>query len=182
MAIKRKAVPLLALLIEWRADLELQSMPGAMHPLHLAAQINCFDTTTLLLDARADPLAKNANGQVPAAIAKWGRVKTLLFETMVASNRCYSSVRLVNAAKAAQADGIRSLLATKADPNSFDGKVTALHACVESGHAGGDAIGAARLLLESGALPDLVYPAVGHGRTALARRHRAAKWSSLRSR
>ena len=112
---------------------------------------------------------------MPAAIAKWGRVKTLLFETMVVSNRCYSSVRLVNAAKAAQADGIRSLLATKADPNSFDGKVTALHACVESGHAGGDAIGAARLLLESGALPDLVYPAVGHGRTALARAAQGGK-------
>ena len=37
-----------------------------------AAQINRFDTTTLLLDARADPLAKNANGRCPPPLPSGG--------------------------------------------------------------------------------------------------------------
>jgi ankyrin repeat protein len=177
IAIRRHMLPLTQLLVDRHADLELPSGPTGMHPLHVAAQRSLAAETTALLVAGADPLATNAKGQVPAALAKPRSPTQLqLYMAMqksiakeIGGNTRFSSVRLVRAAGAARVDKMRTILESRADPNSFDGHLTALHACVENVAWRDHSLEAATILLQMGAAPDLTFAAVGHGRTALAR-------------
>ena len=194
LAIRKRAIPMLQLLLAAHANAELPNRIGEQRPLHVAARCNSSEAASALLEAGANPLATNAKGQVPAALARaHSPTQTKLYVAMQTEIRMaersdesersssrdargearFSSVRLVRAAASARADQIRSLLESKADPNSFDGSLTALQACAES--ASGDALKAAEALLTDGAAPDLAFMAVGHGRSPLARAARHAR-------
>ena len=151
-AAKHKHVKILRMLLQAGANVELPTSDGSsMRPLHLAAASGVIQAVELLLNARADPAAANADGQNAAGAAYQNRdIQKLLYRqlTLGASSggAAFPSAELVMASGRGDVPLATKLLRARADPNSSDAAATALmRACAERQHA------IVSLLLENGA-------------------------------
>lgn len=74
-------------LLRARANPNIQSNDGST-PLHRAAELANFVTTLSLLNAGADPMVRNGQGQLPSDVAKILYVKQILLDVINKRIRC----------------------------------------------------------------------------------------------
>ena len=107
-AILRRDKPMVALLLRAGAGVDSAAPVTGNRPLHLAARRNALECTQALLEARANPAATNARGEVPARVARpKSEVQKVIYKAMqeriqverrAGIGRGFSSVRLGRAA------------------------------------------------------------------------------------
>ena len=172
LAINRRDEQMVSLLLLWKANVDAPAPISGNRPLHLSASRNSLECTQALLNARANPSATNAKGQVPPRVAIPGsKVQKEIYNAMIekinAEGRRFSSFKLVNeVVPSADVGQIRELLEQKADPNSTDGHVTALQKVVQL--SGEQATTTAAVLIDGGADLEYTKDTNNNGRTALA--------------
>ena len=150
-AAKYHRLQMVQLLIRAKANIELPTADMAqMRPLHFAAKAGSAPIVLYLLAHGADAGAANAQGQNAAGIATANpQLQEMLLEQLHEASslgKRFPSAQLVVAAARGDVGRCRALLLAGADPDSNDGRLTALQRAVSERQ-----LGAVRMLIEAGA-------------------------------
>lgn len=117
-------------------------------PLHIAAAAGAGDIATLLLEAGADPLASDAAGRIPSAVAANDACREICRRFEARRHAELALFPLVQSGKYAE---LQAALSAGANPNALsqDNSLSLLAAAVQSG-----SVEATRLLLAAKANPN----------------------------